>query len=81
MAIFCKHLALIRDVLPSALGCEKCLKLGDPFCRSCGNVGCCDQSPNRHAIIGNVDPFIVDADTVMAAFPFPNPATQTQVPR
>lgn len=50
MATFCKHLPLIRDVLPSALGREECLKLGDPFCRSCGHVGCCDQSPNRHAI-------------------------------
>lgn len=54
MAIFCKHLSVIRDVIPSALGCEECLKLGDPWlhlrvCRSCGHVGCCDQSPNRHA--------------------------------
>src|ERR1700733_3040129 len=54
MAIFCKHLSAIRDVVPSALGCEECLKLGDPWlnlrvCRSCGHVGCCDQSPNRHA--------------------------------
>jgi Zn-finger in ubiquitin-hydrolases and other protein len=54
MAIFCKHLSAIRDVVPSALGCEECLKLGDPWlhlriCRTCGHVGCCDQSPNRHA--------------------------------
>lgn len=54
MTISCKHLSAIRDVVPSALGCEECLKLGDPWlhlrvCRSCGHVGCCDQSPNRHA--------------------------------
>jgi hypothetical protein len=50
----CRHLAGIRDVVPSALGCEECLQLGDPWlhlrvCRTCGHVGCCDQSPNRHA--------------------------------
>src|SRR6476659_6426218 len=54
MAIFCKHLSAIRDVLPSAPGCEECLKTGDPWlhlriCRTCGHVGCCDQSPNKHA--------------------------------
>jgi ubiquitin-hydrolase Zn-finger-containing protein len=54
MAIICKHLAAIRDVVPSAPGCEECLKLGDPWlhlrvCRTCGHVGCCNQSPNRHA--------------------------------
>ena len=47
---YCKHLAGIRDVVPSAPGCEECLKLGDPWlhlrvCRACGHVGCCDQSP------------------------------------
>jgi ubiquitin-hydrolase Zn-finger-containing protein len=54
MVISCKHVAAIRDVVPSAPGCEECLKLGDPWlhlrvCRTCGHVGCCDQSPNRHA--------------------------------
>jgi Zn-finger in ubiquitin-hydrolases and other protein len=54
MAIFCKHLSAIRDVVPSAPGCEECVKSGDPWlhlriCRTCGHVGCCDQSPNRHA--------------------------------
>jgi hypothetical protein len=52
--MYCKHVARIRDVVPSALGCEECLKLGEPWlhlrvCRTCGHVGCCDQSPNRHA--------------------------------
>ena len=47
-------IAGIRDVTPSALGCEECLKIGSEWlhlriCRSCGHVGCCDDSPNRHA--------------------------------
>ena len=50
----CKHLAEIRDVSPSATGCEDCLKIGGTWvhlrlCMSCGHVGCCDNSPNRHA--------------------------------
>ena len=50
----CSHLDTIRDVTPSALGCEECLKIGSPWvhlrlCRTCGHVGCCDNSPNRHA--------------------------------
>src|SRR6266404_9874666 len=50
----CPHTAGIRDVTPSALGCEECLKIGSVWlhlrlCRACGHVGCCDQSPNRHA--------------------------------
>ena len=50
----CTHTDVIRDVIPSALGCEECLKIGSPWvhlrlCRTCGHVGCCDNSPNRHA--------------------------------
>ena len=50
----CEHLDTIRDVTPSALGCEECLKTGDwwvhlRICRTCGHVGCCDDSPNKHA--------------------------------
>jgi len=51
----CTHLDTIRDdVRPSARGCEDCLKTGDTWvhlrlCTSCGHVGCCDQSKNRHA--------------------------------
>jgi len=50
----CTHTDTIRDVTPSALGCEECLKIGSPWvhlrlCRTCGHVGCCDDSPNRHA--------------------------------
>ena len=50
----CTHMSMIRDVTPSALGCEECLKIGSEWvhlrlCRSCGHVGCCDDSPHRHA--------------------------------
>ncbi len=50
----CSHRSSIRIVTPSARGCEECLKTGSPWvhlrlCRSCGHVGCCDSSPNRHA--------------------------------
>jgi hypothetical protein len=50
----CPHVLRIADVTPSALGCEECLKIGSEWlhlrlCRTCGHVGCCDQSPNRHA--------------------------------
>jgi uncharacterized UBP type Zn finger protein len=50
----CTHTDTIREVTPSALGCEECLKIGSPWvhlrlCRTCGHVGCCDDSPNRHA--------------------------------
>ena len=54
MADECAHLGTIEDVVPSALGCEECLKLGTEWvhlriCRTCGHVGCCDQSLHRHA--------------------------------
>jgi CPA2 family monovalent cation:H+ antiporter-2 len=51
---FCSHLDQIRPVVPSARGCEECLASGDTWvhlrlCLSCGHVGCCDSSPNKHA--------------------------------
>ena len=50
----CTHLDFIRDVSPSAPGCEDCLRIGSwwvhlRMCMTCGHVGCCDSSPNRHA--------------------------------
>ncbi len=50
----CDHLKLIKDVTPSAGGCEACLKMGDTWvhlrlCLICGHVGCCDNSKNKHA--------------------------------
>jgi len=51
-----KRFARPRDepVTPSAHGCEECLAQGDRWvhlrlCMTCGHVGCCDDSPNRHA--------------------------------
>lgn len=45
---------MIQKVTPSARGCEECLKIGSVWvhlrlCRICGHVGCCDDSPHRHA--------------------------------
>lgn len=52
----CAHLDQITITEPSGpvLGCEECLKTGSRWvhlrmCESCGKVGCCDDSPNRHA--------------------------------
>ena len=50
----CPHAAGVRPVLPSAPGCQECLQLGERWvhlriCLSCGHVGCCDDSPGRHA--------------------------------
>ena len=49
------HVQLIRPVAPQTPeGCAECLRTGSPWvhlrlCLTCGNVGCCDSSPNRHA--------------------------------
>ncbi|MCG8457662.1 MAG: cation:proton antiporter [Holophagales bacterium] len=50
----CDHLDQLRPVVPSAAGCEECLESGDSWvhlriCMTCGHVGCCDSSANRHA--------------------------------
>jgi uncharacterized UBP type Zn finger protein len=50
----CPHVAEIRDVAARTNGCEECLKTGSAWvhlriCLTCGHVGCCDSSPNRHA--------------------------------
>jgi uncharacterized UBP type Zn finger protein len=52
----CSH---VTSDMPRAIhrpppGCEECLKMGGRWvhlrvCLSCGHVGCCDSSPNRHA--------------------------------
>lgn len=49
------HLGIIRPVRPPARRvCAECVKLGPPWvhlrqCLTCGQVGCCDSSPMRHA--------------------------------
>ncbi|MGZ4199229.1 MAG: ubiquitin carboxyl-terminal hydrolase 14 [Thermoleophilia bacterium] len=50
----CTHTDQIHDVVPSGEGCQECLELGDRWvhlrlCLTCGHVGCCDSSKNRHA--------------------------------
>ncbi len=55
MATQCTHLDQIRDVGPRTPdGCEECLQTGGwlvhlRLCQTCGHVGCCDQSPGKHA--------------------------------
>ena len=55
MSASCRHLADIARVTPSSAGCKECLEIGSDWvhlrlCLVCGHVGCCDNSPNRHAI-------------------------------
>jgi uncharacterized UBP type Zn finger protein len=50
----CTHLDEIQVTKTSEHVCEDCIKLGDSWihlrmCLSCGHVGCCDSSKNRHA--------------------------------
>lgn len=51
----CAHLGSIADVQPSTTdGCEDCLREGTRWvhlreCLECGHVGCCDNSPRKHA--------------------------------
>ncbi len=54
MAETCSHLGTVADVTPSSTGCEDCLRIGGRWvhlrlCMRCGHVGCCDNSPGRHA--------------------------------
>ncbi len=51
----CTHLDQIQEVDPRTEGCEDCLKTGDGWmhlrvCLHCGYVGCCNSSPNKHAM-------------------------------
>jgi uncharacterized UBP type Zn finger protein len=44
----------VFDLPASVDGCEDCLRDGGVWlhlriCLECGHVGCCDDSPNRHA--------------------------------
>ncbi|NLG72192.1 MAG: UBP-type zinc finger domain-containing protein [Chloroflexi bacterium] len=50
----CEHLDQIQDVVPGTEGCEECMQMGDEWvhlriCLTCGHVGCCDNSKNKHA--------------------------------
>ena len=50
----CNHADKMNPVSASAEGCEDCLKTGDSWvhlriCMTCGHVGCCESSKNKHA--------------------------------
>jgi MFS family permease len=50
----CTHLDYIKEVTPVSEGCADCIAQGDTWvhlrmCRTCGYVGCCDDSKNKHA--------------------------------
>lgn len=50
----CEHVQNLHDVTPSGNGCVECLQMGDTWvhlrlCETCGHVGCCDESKNKHA--------------------------------
>jgi len=58
MSAACSHLDQVKVTDPPSRaevpGCEECLKAGTPWvhlrvCMTCGKVGCCDSSPQRHA--------------------------------
>ncbi len=56
MAETCTHVDQVKiEQLPASVpGCEDCLRIGGKWlhlriCLTCGHVGCCDDSPNRHA--------------------------------
>ena len=53
----CTHGSSLLISAPESPGpyvCEECIKTGDHWvhlrmCSSCGHIGCCDSSNNRHA--------------------------------
>ncbi len=54
MPAHCTHLDFVLTEHPNTKGCEECLRLGDTWvrlrlCRTCGHVGGCDDSKNKHA--------------------------------
>lgn len=56
MEEICEHIKKAKKI-PEANtpeGCEECLKIGDEWvhlrlCLTCGHVGCCNDSKNKHA--------------------------------
>jgi uncharacterized UBP type Zn finger protein len=57
----CPHVEGVGGITPEAEDvCPACVAAGDPWvhlrtCLSCGAVGCCDSSPNRHATGHHLD--------------------------
>jgi hypothetical protein len=51
---WCIHLAHASDAPATSTGCGPCLATGQRWvhlrrCLTCGHVGCCNESPGRHA--------------------------------
>ena len=58
----CSHLDTVEilEVPDSIAGCEDCLAIGSQWvhlrmCQTCGKIGCCDNSRNRHATAHNAE--------------------------
>jgi uncharacterized UBP type Zn finger protein len=56
MKKICSHLKNATEQIKPKTpeGCEECLQMGDTWvhlrlCLTCGHVGCCDNSKNKHA--------------------------------
>jgi hypothetical protein len=54
----CTHLDQVEilQVPETVEGCEECLAQGTQWvhlrmCQTCGHIGCCDNSPGRHATL------------------------------
>jgi uncharacterized UBP type Zn finger protein len=50
----CPHLEHPGKTPPASRVCDECVALGDSWvhlraCLTCGHVGCCDDSQNKHA--------------------------------
>ena len=52
--ILCEHIKNANpEIKGNTKGCEECKKIGSGWvhlrlCLTCGHVGCCDSSPNKH---------------------------------
>lgn len=56
----CAHVTaeMPRHIDRPTAGCKECLEMGSRWvhlriCLTCNHVGCCDNSPNRHATAHN----------------------------
>lgn len=72
LSVPCAHVtsATQRHVHRPPPGCVDCLKIGGEWvhlriCLTCGHVGCCDSSPNKHATAhfrGTTHPIITSGE-------------------
>jgi Zn-finger in ubiquitin-hydrolases and other protein len=56
MDAICSHLETIKHLedRPDRAACPDCVAIGGRWlhlrrCTACGHIGCCDDSPNKHA--------------------------------